>query len=331
MTEDHPTPLIKIALTGATGLLGRAVIAQLGATPTRLRRILRPPQQPGADDAMWNPATLELEDTALEGVDAVIHLAGESLAGGRWTAARKRRIRDSRVKGTHLIAQAVARARPTVCICASAVGLYGPTGETLVDEVSPSGKGFLAEVCEAWEAAAAPARDAGVRTVFARMGIVLSSSGGALYQMLPAFRLGLGGPLGPGTQYLSWVSLDDAARALLFLAHDVRQTGPFNITAPEAVTQAAFAETLGRLLNRPARLRLPASLLRLVFGELADATLLCSTRAAPTALLKAGFDFRHPSLETALAAAVALPSGAAFGGRLRGPQSGMTKDSHPRG
>ena len=160
MTEDHPTPLIKIALTGATGLLGRAVIAQLGATPTRLRRILRPPQQPGADDAMWNPATLELEDTALEGVDAVIHLAGESLAGGRWTAARKRRIRDSRVKGTHLIAQAVARARPKVFICASAVGLYGPTGETLVDEVSPSGKGFLAEVCEAWEAAAAPARSA---------------------------------------------------------------------------------------------------------------------------------------------------------------------------
>jgi uncharacterized protein (TIGR01777 family) len=234
----------------------------------------------------------------------VVHLAGESIAS-RWTAARKARIRESRVRGTRLLSQALARldAPPRVLISASAIGIYGNRGDELLTEDSPSGetnRDFLVAVCREWEAAADPARAAGVRVVHPRLGIVLSPEGGALGKLLPPFRLGLGGHQGNGRQWMSWIAIDDAVGVLLHLLNHLEINGPVNVTAPEPVINREFTRVLGRVLGRPTPFPVPAAALRLALGEMANSTILASARGAPSKLLQAGYRFEHPVLEPAL-------------------------------
>lgn len=290
-----------VAVTGAGGLVGGALCAQLQeAGHAVLRLVRRAPRDAG--EARWDPEAGTVDAAALQDCAAVIHLAGENIAAGRWNARRKARIRDSRVRGTAVLAGALARLprRPAALICASAIGFYGDRGSLLLDEDAAPGSGFLAEVCRAWEAASAPAAAAGIRTVLARIGVVLSPAGGALARMLPPFRLGLGGPLGTGAQYWSWISLPDAAAALAFLAARPELGGAVNLAAPQPVTQREFARTLGRVLSRPAFAPMPAFAARLALGEMAQALMLASARVVPRRLQQAGFAFRHRELEPAL-------------------------------
>jgi uncharacterized protein (TIGR01777 family) len=235
-------------------------------------------------------------------MDAVIHLAGASIASGRWTAARKAAILSSRLQGTSLLAKTLARLQhpPRVLISASGIGYYGDGGNTPLPEESPPGTGFLADVCRSWEQATAPASEAGIRVVLPRLGVVMAGRGGLLARMAPAFRFGLGGPLGNGEQFMSWIALDDLLGVLLQAIADDRLAGPVNAVAPQAVTNRAFAETLGRVLGRPAMLRAPALALRLAGGELADELILASQLARPARLEEAGYAFAFPALEDAL-------------------------------
>jgi hypothetical protein len=239
---------------------------------------------------------------ALRGVDAVVHLAGESIAEGRWTAEKKRRIRESRVEGTRAIAAAMAslEPRPRVLVAASAIGYYGDRGATQLDEASRPGEGFLVEVCQAWEAATASAQEAGIRVVNGRLGVVLSRHGGALARMLTPFMLGAGGKIGGGKQYMSWITLDDAARAFAFALENDRLTGPANFVSPNPVSNAEFTKTLGRVLRRPTILPMPAMAARAAFGQMADELLLASARVTPARLTEARFSFEYPQLEEAL-------------------------------
>lgn len=295
-----------VLLTGSSGLIGSALAPALEADGHRVRRLRRGASvgaaADGADTASWNPADGAFAPGALGGIDAVVHLAGESIAGGRWTAARKARIRDSRVDGTRRLCAALAAldTPPRVLVAASAIGYYGDRGDALLDESAAPGTGFLPEVSRAWEAAAAPAREAGIRLVQLRIGIVLSRAGGALGQMLLPFRLGLGGVLGSGEQYMSWIALDDVVGVVQRALADESLRGPINTVAPQAVTNREFTRTLGRVLGRPTILPAPAFALRLVLGEMADALLLSSTRVDPAALRSAAFAFRHPRLDGAL-------------------------------
>lgn len=284
-----------VVVTGAGGLLGTALAPALAAAGHEVRRLRQ-----GAGPGTWDALTGRLDAQMLVGADAVVHLAAESIAG-RWSAARRRRIRESRVVGTQALATALSRlpTPPRVLVSASAVGWYGDRGETVLTEQAGPGRGFLAEVAEAWEAAAEPARQRGIRVVHPRLSMVLAR-GGALAAMLPAFRLGLGGPVGPGRQWWSWIGLDDAVGALLWLLDHDGLCGPVNVTAPDAVACAEFARTLGRVLGRPARVPLPAWAARLVLGPMADELLLSSQRVAPERLLASGFRFTRPDLESAL-------------------------------
>lgn len=290
---------MRIAITGATGLIGAPLVLHLRAAGHSVITISR---RQSDGDFTWDPARGRLDPTALAGADAVINLAGAPIAARRWTRARKREIRDSRVMGTALLASAIVRLPkpPAVLISASAVGTYGDTGDRIVSEKSPPGDDFLGQLGREWEAAAEPARASGVRVVHPRTGIVLSPAGGALARMLPLFRLGIGGPLGSGRQWMSWITLGDQLRAIEFLLLHSRLEGPVNLTAPTPVTNAEFAKTLGAALNRPALLPAPAPVLRLFLGELADAALLASQRVVPDKLMKAGFEFGDPRLEPAL-------------------------------
>jgi uncharacterized protein (TIGR01777 family) len=243
-----------------------------------------------------------MDDRALDGVDAVIHLAGANLAEGRWTSARKKAIQESRVKSTRLlVGRILARgARVRTVVSSSAVGIYGDTGEAAADETTPGGRGFLADVCRAWEAEAQKVRARGTRLVLMRTGVVLTPQGGALGALLPVFRRGAGGPVGGGRQWMSWISVDDLAAAFLHVLETESVAGPCNGVAPEPVRNAALTETLGRVLHRPAVVPVPAMALRLLFGQMADETLLASCRVVPGVLANSGFIFRHPHLETAL-------------------------------
>lgn len=299
------TPL-RVAVTGATGLIGTELVRRLRDGGHTVVRLVRSQPKPGSGDVRWDPDTGEIDAAALEGLDAAVHLAGESV-GQRWTAERKARIRRSRVEGTRLLAQTLAeRARPPrVLVSASAVGFYGDRDDETLDEESAGGGGFLAAVTREWETAAAPARRAGIRVAHPRFGVVLSTRGGALARMLPPFRLGAGGKLGSGRQWMSWISLDDAVRALLFAVADERVEGPFNVTAPEPVTNAVFTGRLAHVLGRPALVPVPEFALRLAFGEMADEALLASQRALPRRLERLGFPFHHREVEAALRAALA--------------------------
>lgn len=254
--------------------------------------------------------------SALEGIDAVVHLAGESIAAGRWTEAKKVRIRESRVRGTRAIAEALARLRrrPSALVCASATGYYGDRGAEILVEDSPPGAGFLAEVVRVWEAAAAPAREAGIRVVHLRSGVVLSQAGGALARLLPVFRLGLGGRLGSGRQFMPWIALDDEVAAIVHTLTRDDLRGPVNLASPHPVTNQEFAATLGQVLRRPALVVAPAAMLRLALGELGG-ELLASQRVHPARLLGAGYAFRYLELRAALRDLLDPPRAAAQPGR----------------
>ncbi len=290
-----------MAVTGASGLIGGALVRHLTTKGHRVSPLVR--RRPGPGEIGWDPVAGRLEPGDLEGLDAVVHLAGENV-GVRWTASRKARIRDSRVRGTRVLSEALARTsrHPAVLVSASAIGIYGDRGEETLTERSALGPkdDFLAAVGQEWEDAAAPARAAGVRVVHPRFGVVLSPAGGALRKMLLPFRLGLGGRLGSGSQWMSWISIDDVTGALLHLVLNRTLSGPVNFTAPEPLRNRDFTRTLGQVLSRPAVLPVPSAALRLVFGEMADSTLLASARVLPERLLESGYAFTHPDLETAL-------------------------------
>jgi uncharacterized protein (TIGR01777 family) len=290
-----------IAITGSTGFIGSALVDALSAAGHAVRRLVRHERDRRSGDVLWDPAGARLDPRALDGVDAVVHLAGEPIAQ-RWTPSAKRRIRESRVRGTELIATTLVQlARPPrVLVSGSAMGIYGNRGDEELDETSASGTDFLAEVATAWEAAADPAARAGVRVVKVRTGLVLSPRGGALAKLLLPFRLGVGGRMGSGRQWMSWIALDDAVGAIRHaLAADALR-GPVNLAAPNPVTNAELAATLGRVLRRPAIAPLPALALRLALGEMGEATLLASQRMRPRRLLETGYRFEHPTLEAAL-------------------------------
>jgi uncharacterized protein (TIGR01777 family) len=295
--------LKRIAISGASGLVGRNLAMFLMSGGHQVARLVR--DKPRASTEIpWDPVRGELEATALEGIDAVVHLAGANIAQGRWTAERKRVILESRVRGTRLLCEALARmpTPPSALIAASAIGYYGDRGDEWVSERSEPGPGFLAEVCRAWEAATEPARERGIRVVNLRIGVVLSATGGALARMLIPFRMGLGGRVGSGRQYLSWVTLDDLIGAVyhLIFAGDVH--GPVNGVAPEPVSNREFTKILGRVLGRPTVLPMPAAVVRVVFGELGQALLLEGARVSCSSLEQSGFQFQFPDVESALRA-----------------------------
>ncbi len=290
---------MRVLVSGARGLVGTALTAVLRSGGHEVVALGRRPGGPGT--IVWDPIAGRLAARDLEGFDAVVHLAGEPIAG-RWTAARREAIRASRVEGTRLLSARLAELLrpPRVLVSVSAIGIYGDRGEESLDETSPPGTGFLADVCREWEAATAPAAARGIRVVMPRLGLVLAPGGGALARLLPAFRLGLGGPLGRGRAWWSWVALDDVVAVLERAARDEALAGPINLTAPHPVRNGEFARTLGRVLGRPARLPVPPPLLRVAFGEMARETLLAGARVHPARLLAAGHVFRFPELEGAL-------------------------------
>jgi uncharacterized protein (TIGR01777 family) len=285
---------MRIAVTGSSGLVGSSllpVVVRAGHDVVRLKR-----------PAQWDPETNTIDAAPLSGVDAVVHLAGESIAGGRWTAARKQRILDSRVKGTKLIAEAISRMErpPQVLVSASAIGYYGDRGEEVLSEESPAGTGFLADVCRQWEAATDAATRKGIRVVHLRTGLVLSAHGGAMAKMLLPFKLGLGGKIGSGRQYWSWISIDDLCAAILHSIQASGLHGPLNIVSPSPATNFEFTKALGRALSRPTIFPMPAFAARYAFGEMADALLLASARVVPAKLLASRFVFQHKELEPTL-------------------------------
>jgi uncharacterized protein (TIGR01777 family) len=293
---------MKILVTGASGFIGSALVPFLTTGGHSVTRLVRREPDGKRGEIRWDPDGGILDARGLEGHDAVVHLAGEGVATGLWTRARKARILESRARGTSLLAETLAglTRKPGVLLSASAVGYYGSRGDEVLREDGPPGTGFLAEVTRAWENAAAPAEKAGIRVVLARIGIVLGAGGGALAKMLPAFRMGIAGRLGDGRQYMSWIAIDDVLGAIDHALRSNDLSGPVNVTAPEPVTNAAFTRTLARVLSRPAILPVPALALRLALGEMADEALLASTRAVPARLLARGFGFRYPELEGAL-------------------------------
>jgi uncharacterized protein (TIGR01777 family) len=303
------TATLRIAISGSGGLVGSAFAAALAGEGHRVVRLVRRASAQGPDEVAWDPAAGRIDAAGLEGVDAVVHLAGENIASRRWSAARKERIRTSRVEGTRLVAGAVAGlARPPrVLVNASAIGYYGDRGDELLEEGSAPGSGFLAETCVAWEAATAPARQAGLRVVSLRIGIVLSAAGGALGRMLVPFRLGLGGRIGDGRQFMSWVALDDLVGIIRRCVLDDTLAGAINAVAPGPVRNAEFTAALGRALRRPTPLPVPAWAVRLLFGEMGTALLLAGARVVPARLERAGFAFRHAGLGSGLASILGPP------------------------
>jgi uncharacterized protein (TIGR01777 family) len=285
---------MKIALTGATGLVGSALVPSLTAAGHTVVPLRRPMD--------WDPDKSTINASVLNGIDAIIHLAGENIAGGRWTPSRKARIRDSRVKGTKLISEAIARLErpPQVLVSASAIGYYGDRGAELLREDSGPGSGFLADVCRQWEASTDAATRKGIRVVHLRTGLVLSASGGALAKMLLPFKMGVGGRVGSGEQFWSWISLADLCAAIMHCIQAVGLHGPVNMVSPSPVTNLQFTKTLGRVLSRPTVFPMPAFGVRLAFGEMGDALLLASTRVEPSKLTGSRFVFRHKELEPAL-------------------------------
>lgn len=293
---------MRVLISGATGFIGSALAERLRSRGDRVVALTRRPAGPGSDAVQWDPGAGRLDAAQLEGFDAVVHLAGESIGGRRWNDAHKTRVLLSRVEGTRLLAGALAGLErpPRVLLCGSAVGYYGSRGDEVLTEDSPPGQGFLSEVVQEWEAAAAPARDAGIRVLHTRTGLVLDPSGGILKPQLLPFRLGLGARLGSGRQWLPWVTRRDEVRGMEFLL-DSDLSGPFNLTSPNPVTNAEFTRVLARTLGRPALLAVPAPALRLALGtEMAEELLLTSQRVVPRRLLDAGFRFEHPELEPAL-------------------------------
>jgi uncharacterized protein (TIGR01777 family) len=287
---------MRILVSGSHGLVGKALIRSLTSDGHEIVRLVRG-KPAGTDEIEWHPNEGRIDAAALEGLDAVVHLAGESIASGRWTDEKKRAIRDSRVKGTALLSDALARLThpPTVFVSASAIGYYGDRGDELLTETSAPGKDFLSGVCVEWEQATRPAIDKGIRTIHARFGIILDAKEGALAKMLTPFRMGIGGRIGDGKQWMSWIDIEDVVNGLKFLIESP-VSGPVNFVAPNPVKNAEFTKTLGRVLSKPTLFPVPAFGARLAFGEMADALLLSSQRVKPGVLQH----FAYPTLDSAL-------------------------------
>lgn len=293
---------MKILISGSHGLVGKALERSLTGDGNEVVRLVRRDLSFGAPEVEWHPETGRLDATQLEGIGAVVHLAGESIASGRWTDEKKRAIVESRVKGTSLLSQTLAGMPrpPSVFVSASAIGYYGDRGDELLAETSAPGDDFLSSVCVQWEAAAKPAVEKGIRTVFARFGIILDAHGGALAKMLPPFRFGIGGKVGDGKQWMSWITLADVVNGIKFVIADQTVSGPVNFVAPRPVRNEEFTKTLGRVLSRPTFLPMPAFAARLALGEMADELLLSGQRVTPAVLEDKGFLFSWPTLEPAL-------------------------------
>ena len=289
----------KVLVSGASGLIGSALLPALQLSGYEVTRLVRGAAS-GKSDIAWDPSR-PLAPESVSGFDAVVHLAGESIVG-RWTDAKKQRVRESRVQGTRNLAEALAAAqqRPQVFISASAIGYYGDRSEETLHEESSSGRGFLPEVCREWEAAAEPATKAGIRTAQMRFGVVLSASGGALRKMLPPFRMGVGGNIGSGRQWMSWIDIDDVVGTIQHAMKTDTLHGPVNVVGPNPVRNAEFTKTLASVLSRPAIFPMPAFAARLVFGQMADELLLASQRIEPAKLLSTRYVFRNPELRSAL-------------------------------
>jgi uncharacterized protein (TIGR01777 family) len=290
---------MKIAIAGASGLVGSALIPSLTNDGAAITRLVRGAAKSG--EIEWHPNQDQLNEQTLAGFDVIINLAGENIAGGRWTDEQKRKIRDSRVGGTHLLSEAIAKmdVKPSAFICASATGIYGDRDDETLDEQSESGGGFLAGVCREWEKACEPAIKAAVRVVNLRLGPILAREGGMLSKLLTPFKMGMGGKVGSGKQYISWVALEDVVNAIKLAISNQTMRGPVNIVSPNPVTNEEFTRTLGHVLNRPTALAMPAFAARLAFGEMADEMLLASQKVLPKKLLSMGFEFKYPQLEAA--------------------------------
>ena len=296
---------MKILLSGSSGFVGQALISHLAERGYEVRRLVRR-DNPSAETVIWNPDSGRIEASACEHFDAVIHLGGENIAAGRWTQRRKKRLRNSRVNSTRFLALTLSQLQhpPKVFACASAIGFYGDRGDEILTEQSPAGVGFMAELGQEWESACQPAIDRGIRVVNLRFGIILGKKGGALAKMLTPFRCGIGGKIGNGRQYWSWISLTDAVRAVDYCLNHESVSGPVNLVSPGPPTNYEFTKALGKALRRPTILPLPGFAARLAFGEMADSALLASARVEPEALINNGFEFTHPDLASALAAAI---------------------------
>src|SRR3954463_9569795 len=291
-----------VAVTGSSGLVGTALVHALEADGHLIRPVVRRAPRQGANEIHWDPGQGTIDAAEFANVDAVVHLAGENIAAKRWTQSFKDKILTSRIRSTKLLCETLAdlASKPTVLVSASAIGYYGNRGEELLDESAANGRGFLAEVCQQWEAATAPANAADIRVVNLRIGFVLSKDGGGLAKMLTPFRLGLGGVIGSGQQYISWIALDDLVPVIQFTLSGAALVGPVNATASTPVTNREFTKTLGSVLHRPTIFPMPGFAAKLAFGEMADDMLLGSIRVEPRALSNARFDFRYPQLEAAL-------------------------------
>ncbi len=301
--ESRPdkTPL-NILISGASGVVGSALVPFLTTGGHQVNSLVRRTPAPGKAEIFWNPDAGFLNPADLGGIDTVIHLAGENIGQGRWTAQKKKRIIESRIKGTSLIAETAARLnpRPRVLLCASAVGYYGNRNQWELTEKDGPGNDFISQVCYEWEKAAAPAIESGIRVVFLRIGVALTPAGGALAKVLPLFRAGLGGKLGTGCQFMSWIGTDDVIGAIYHVIYNDGIEGPVNVVSPNPVTNLEFTETLAGVLSRPARFSVPAWAIKLVFGEMGREVPLSSTRVRPVKLLETGYRFRNPDLRGVL-------------------------------
>jgi uncharacterized protein len=293
---------LRVLVSGSSGLIGSALVKSLRERGDTVVRLVRSESATSEPSVVWDPQGGKIDPDDIEGYDAAIHLAGSSVAEGRWTAARKAEIRSSRVLSTLLLCDefTAIESPPKVLLCASAIGYYGDRGEELLVEDSAAGRGFLSHLCKCWEGATSPASQKGIRVVNLRFGLVLSPLGGALKKMLGPFEMGLGGVLGSGEQYMSWVTIDDAVAGIVFAMDNAQVSGPINLVSPSAVTNREFTRALARVVSRPAFFKVPGPVARLVFGEAADELLLSSARVCPKRLMEAGFDFAHTELEPAL-------------------------------
>lgn len=304
---DHQAALeaghMHVLVSGASGLVGSALIPFLTTGGHKVTRLVRRSPVPNRNEIFWDPSIGRLDPDDLDGIDTVIHLAGENIGEGRWTPAKKRKIMESRIQGTSLIAETIAKLDPPpkVLVCASAIGYYGDRGECLLQETDPPGNDYISMVCSEWEKAAQAAVKRGIRVVFARIGVALTPAGGALKKLLLPFKMGLGGKIASGGQYMSWISMDDVIGALYYLATRPGIEGPVNLVAPRAVTNEDFTQVLADVFCRPARFTVPAVAIKMMFGEMGKEVPLSSTRVAPTRLIESGYRFRHPDLDQALA------------------------------
>ena len=300
---------MKVLISGGSGLVGSALTKSLRADGHSVFHFVRPGRTPAPGDVSWDPSRATVDVPALEGFDAIVHLSGASISNGRWTEDRKKELRSSRVDSMRVLVDSLERLQqpPRVFVCASAIGYYGSRGDELLTESSGYGNDFLALVCRAWEGEAARASTQGIRTVMARFGVVLATQGGALPRMLTPFKLGVGGRLGSGRQWMSWIALEDVVEILRRSIADEKMQGPVNLVAPEPVQNAEFTKVLAGVLHRPAIFPAPAIALRLALGQMADGLLLSSQRVQPEKLLASGYKFRHENLQSALQAILANP------------------------